>query len=237
MSIVVLARKNKAKQNISKTGFSINGGRRNIRPIGQSRYINSSACLTNDPLVVKKSSLTNYGMLKSKVTCTNGNCPIIFVEDKEEVNKPKTGEEHIKDKKLKSLCLLDVKTSKQIECSDSKSCDSDKTKHIFKTTDGAIDSSDHLDRIVKKRIECPKVFIYKNGDILYVNVNGLGNNAYGKTLMFEWFKDGTVIPGANGSNFDTAGDVGNYSVTVSYALKACEGDEIKKYKSPILVSN
>lgn len=233
MSIVVLARKNKAKQNISKTGFSINGGRRNIRPIGQSKYINSSTCLTNNPSVVKKSSLTNYGMLKSKMTCNNGSCPIIFVEDNEEVNKPKTSEEHLRDKKLKSLCLLDVKTSKQLECSDSKSCNSDKLKHIFKTDDGAIDSSDHLDRIVKKRIECPKVFIYKVGNILYVNVNGLGNNAYGKTLTYVWFKDGVIISSATSSNYDTQGTTGNYSAKVSYAIKACEGDEIRNYKTPV----
>jgi hypothetical protein len=84
MSIVALKRNSRRFQvPISANGFSLNGGYRNQRLIGDtnlSALTNSqerTCCPTNDPSIVKLSTKNTKGYLYSTVkypTCQNGNC-------------------------------------------------------------------------------------------------------------------------------------------------------------------
>ncbi len=82
MSIVALKRNSRRFQvPISANGFSLNGGHRNQRLVGDTNlsalYGNSNSCLINNPAVVKLSTKNTSGYLYSSVlfpTCTEGTC-------------------------------------------------------------------------------------------------------------------------------------------------------------------
>jgi len=78
MSIVVLKQKSKRFQApISTNGFSLNGGYRNHRSIGDTNLmaLNYSTCCINDPSIIKSSTKNTKGYLHSSVkypTCKVG---------------------------------------------------------------------------------------------------------------------------------------------------------------------
>ena len=85
MSIVALKRKSRRfLVPISANGFSLNGGYRNQRAIGDTNLSaltsgHNLLCNANDPAIVKRSTKNTKGYLYSTVNfpvCDNGNCSI-----------------------------------------------------------------------------------------------------------------------------------------------------------------
>ena len=90
MSIVALKRKSARfispiSNNVGPKGFSLNGGHRNIGGVGRdtlSRSLSSTnmRCSTEDPSVIKKSTINTLGYLSQNIRfpisggCTNGKC-------------------------------------------------------------------------------------------------------------------------------------------------------------------
>lgn len=79
MSIVALKRNSRRFQvPISAKGFSLNGGIRNLRPIGDTNLIAlpSVNCYANNPAIIKKSTKNTLGHLEEILNpiCLNGNC-------------------------------------------------------------------------------------------------------------------------------------------------------------------
>ena len=82
MSIVALKRNSERYFNpISAHGFSLNGGIRNLRPIGDTNLAwltgpNASLCYANNPAIVKRSNKNTRGYLLTVLhpVCENGNC-------------------------------------------------------------------------------------------------------------------------------------------------------------------
>ena len=63
MSLISMKRKALEKQNISRTGFSLNGGIRNLPYVGKSSLQHRTFCQTNDSSVIKTSAANNKGLL------------------------------------------------------------------------------------------------------------------------------------------------------------------------------